>query len=323
MGIWPFNRKAPRSKTARERLEELEIRAREQTLEERRAGAELAIRAYHDNRPELLSLIETLRPSRRGRGIQLPPPYETRESKIVDALLAKALMDEDEKLDAERLRALKRRQMQRELDKLDEDDEQDSSPAGQLKQYLPLLVGALVAAPLLRDPQVAQGLGPLIQQLFRSQQPVESAPSVTVQPVEPVVPAAPVAVVPQMSPPTPTIAVTGGQTEPVGAPAPETEGADNVTLHPTMVLHAMRTMEPAACAAWILQQPGGYEFAEWLSDIPEAELAGRLQAYARMPRIGPMAQWGDVIQYLVDNPDAALAGVSAIRTAYFQESQAI
>src|SRR5437879_4362958 len=315
-GLFGRSRRA-RSRSAQEKLEEIEVASRLEGLEDRRTARALALESVNSNRPELLRAAELLRP-RRGRGPLVAPPYETREGKIVDVLLARALMDPDEKLDELRERALKRRQLLRQMD--DDDEDEDDSPGGMLKQRGPML---LLAAPMLLNPQVAERMAPMFERMFAGNQPPATEPaqqSVVVQPVQnTTAAAAPPAPLATSAPaPTPTEATESAAV----VATPSAEGA-HVTVHPTMVLHALRAMEPAAFAGWIVQQPGGYQFAEWLSEIPEPDLKPRLEQYASMPRIGPLAQWGDVVDYLTANIGRAEVMTNALRALYDQESQAI
>src|SRR5579859_76489 len=308
-------RKSKRSPDFAQRLEEIEYQSRLEGLQDRRNARELRLAAInHPNPNVLLTAADGLYRPRGGKNTAplVAPPYETRESKIIDVLLARALMDPDEKLDELRERQLKRRKLMREMDD-DEDDDEDEGPLGNLKQMAPLL---LLAAPMLLNPAVAERMAPMFERMFTPPAPpIPPEPPPTTHQVVYAQPA-------PMPPPAPAASVAIPPTaESVGA-TPALEGS-TVTVHPAMVLHALRTMEPTSFAEWILRQPGGYQFVEQLAEIPEDQLGATLEGYAKLPRVGPLAQWGEVIAYLAENQEQAAAIMALVRQAYEAESQAI
>jgi hypothetical protein len=317
MRFGPFGKRR-RPRQIQDKLDDLTIKDKEERLEDRRLARQLVVQAVQAGRPDLFAAAAILRPGANARTM-LPPLSDTREARIVDALLARALADPDEQIDQLQERALRRRRLLRELD-----DDEDDEPNSVIKQMLPLLPLALVAL----NPNAAQTIGPLLANMLAAQQPAPPPPAPTVQEVQPVASPSPAVAPPQpvASLVEPTVQpASAGQSAPGPAPSlPEQEptGSPNVIafrVRPEQVLHNLQTLSPEDLADWVLRQPGGVQFAEQLDQIDEEQL----RQYAAMPHIGPLAQWGGVIAWLNEHPKEALAVKTALGRAYAEEQAAI
>ncbi len=82
-------------------------------------------------------------------------------------------------------------------------------------------------------------------------------------------------------------------------------------LRINIALAALRCMEPAAIARWIMQEPGAAELVHRFAFLSDDELARML---AEAENAMPSVDWRPVFCWIHDHPQLALAIVAELRT---------
>lgn len=303
MAFW---RKRRPAKTTQDKLDELLIEQKRESLEARRAGRTMVQQAIELGRPDLVAPAALLL-GKTGKLPSIPSRESSREDRLVDILLTRALEDPEDRLDRLREAAIKRRALEREL--ADDDDDRDDGPQSWVKQLLPSL------------PLLLGMVNPQAQTLIQTAIQAQTAPVRMADPLpDPALSAAPLSPPPAPAPPLPAASAAG--MEAAGDPLsyPDTGGTViPIQLQPGVVLRNLETFSPEAFADWLLTQPGGWDFAQRLLAIPEADMAQQLATYSSLPAV-MLGGWAPVLKRIAADPARATAIVAALRQRFGAQS---